>query len=296
MLVDPHRKAYLMNTLQRVVTWKKGDASVDQNGALQPSISIIIAVLNAPVPLQNTFESLRDQKREYCELIVLDGGSSDSTVKIIENNSDIINWWSSETDDGIYNAWNKALVQACGKWIIFLGAGDRIGPGWLEAVKQCSEEFDLVYGNVIMEASYLRCVRHFTLHGVNWNKAKVRLSTQMSVPHVGLAHHRRLFYERGFDASYKIIGDWEFLLRANPPHGLHLDRIQAIMPFGGKSNSGMLARAHYAEIRRALECYGYTLSLGAKLKWRLKLALGPMSSMFQLLQIIYWNCYRSRVS
>jgi glycosyltransferase involved in cell wall biosynthesis len=58
------------------------------------------------------------------ELIIIDGESNDGTVKSLEANREVINYLASEPDAGIYNAWNKGVVQAKGEWICFLGADD----------------------------------------------------------------------------------------------------------------------------------------------------------------------------
>ena len=71
--------------------------------------SIITVVLNKKNNLVETIESLRKQNFKNFEYIVIDGGSTDGTLDIIKNNLDIITYYKSEKDFGIYDAINKAL-------------------------------------------------------------------------------------------------------------------------------------------------------------------------------------------
>ena len=89
-----------------------------------PLISVVIAVYNGKATLQQCLDSVTQQTYSHVELIVIDGGSTDGTVDLIRANAQKIAYWISEPDRGIYNAWNKALAQAKGDWICFLGADD----------------------------------------------------------------------------------------------------------------------------------------------------------------------------
>ncbi len=90
----------------------------------QPFISIIIAVLNAEKTLRQSIGSISKQTYSNWELIVIDGGSTDGTINILNNNSKSIAYWESKPDKGIYHPWNKALSHANGDWIYFLGDDD----------------------------------------------------------------------------------------------------------------------------------------------------------------------------
>ena len=90
----------------------------------RPFVSIIIATYNAASLLPQTLTSLRSIADFPFELFIADGGSSDETMSIIEKNKNMIAWFNSGKDNGVYDAWNKALKQAKSPWIAFLGAGD----------------------------------------------------------------------------------------------------------------------------------------------------------------------------
>lgn len=87
-------------------------------------ISIITICFNAATDLENTIASVRSQKYKDYEYIVVDGGSKDATLAVINDNSDKITKWVSEPDKGIYDAMNKGIKMASGEWVIMMNAGD----------------------------------------------------------------------------------------------------------------------------------------------------------------------------
>lgn len=181
-----------------------------------PSISVIVAVFNGARTLQQCIDSIARQTYPNKELIIIDGGSTDGTVDLLEANREKINYWISEPDGGIYNAWNKGLAKAKGDWICFLGADDFFwdlnvlerAAGQLETL---SRDIRVAYGKVMLlnnDGEKLYPV------GVPWNKVKRRFKQVMCVPHPGLMHRRSLFERHGnFDESLRIAGDYELLLR-----------------------------------------------------------------------------------
>lgn len=181
-----------------------------------PKITIIVAVYNGSLTLSRCIKSIILQSYPNKELIIIDGGSSDGSVKIIEDNSKIITYWESMQDRGIYHAWNKALSHAKGEWICFLGSDDYF---WEEDVLKkmiptlrIAEKKDirLVYGRI---ASINKMGEVQNILGMPWEKSKSIVSHQMP-PHPGLLHHAHIFRDHGlFDESFRIAGDYEFLLR-----------------------------------------------------------------------------------
>lgn len=87
-------------------------------------ISIIIATYNAGSTLESCLKSIIAQKNDLIELLIIDGKSSDNTLKIVNAYRNQIDIFISEKDKGIYDAWNKGIVLANGQWIMFIGADD----------------------------------------------------------------------------------------------------------------------------------------------------------------------------
>ena len=115
------------------------------------SISVITVVFNDVKHIRETMESFFSQSWEDKEYIVIDGGSTDGTVDIIQEYSDRLAFWCSEKDDGIYDAMNKGINHATGDWINFLNSGDLFAsPQSLEqAINRASDinQADILYGN-----------------------------------------------------------------------------------------------------------------------------------------------------
>jgi len=129
--------------------------------------SIITVVLNAKNDLVSTINSLREQDYKNFEYIVIDGYSTDGTVKVINNNLNIINKWKSEKDLGIYDAMNKGIDLCEGKYIGMLNAGDKYTPKGLSIINNYLKDnnFDFIFGSVMKKN-----LRHgFKKKRILWN-------------------------------------------------------------------------------------------------------------------------------
>jgi len=116
----------------------------------KPLISIITVVFNGEKYLEETVVSVLNQTYDNVEYIVIDGGSTDGTVDIIKKYEDKIDYWVSERDGGIYDAMNKGIDIATGKWINFMNVGDSFfDDNVLDVVfaKNNFENIDVIYGN-----------------------------------------------------------------------------------------------------------------------------------------------------
>ena len=116
-----------------------------------PLLSIITVTYNAADELAETIASIRAQNGSNFEYIVVDGNSTDHTYEIIAQNRDLISQYLREKDKGIYDAMNKGLVMARGRYVQFLNAGDTFDePGSMQALQDAasSETAHVVYGNI----------------------------------------------------------------------------------------------------------------------------------------------------
>ena len=94
--------------------------------SLNPLISIITVVLNDEKNIENTIRSVIDQEHKNIQYILVDGGSTDLTLEIINKYKDFINVLVTEKDQGIYDAFNKGLKLAKGDLIGFVNSGDTL--------------------------------------------------------------------------------------------------------------------------------------------------------------------------
>jgi len=202
-------------------------------------ISIIVATFNAEKYLQICLDNINIQKCENVELIIIDGGSIDNTNEIIKSNQKYIDYWISERDNGVYDAWNKGVSVAKGDWIMFLGADDILLPkaldSYIQFINENEERFDIISSKldfVNVNGLHLR----FVGESWNWNKFKM---SRMSFAHPGLLHNANLFKSNGlFDTSFKICSDSEFFLRTQGRiKAGFIDIVTVKMQTGGISHS-----------------------------------------------------------
>lgn len=94
--------------------------------SLTPVFSIITVTRNAAQCLERTILSVLRQSYPHIEYLIIDGGSTDGTVDVIKQYREGIACWSSEPDNGLYDAMNKGLRKATGDYVWFLNAGDTL--------------------------------------------------------------------------------------------------------------------------------------------------------------------------
>jgi glycosyltransferase involved in cell wall biosynthesis len=83
------------------------------------TLSFITINYNNLPGLQKTLTSVWGQRNKNFEFVIIDGGSTDGSRELIENNSTKLTYWVSEKDNGIYNAMNKGIVKATGEYLFF---------------------------------------------------------------------------------------------------------------------------------------------------------------------------------
>src|SRR5688500_16281265 len=87
-------------------------------------LSIITINFNNKPGLEQTIRSVQAQNSDQIEYLIIDGNSTDGSRELIETNNEIVNYWVSEPDNGIYDAMNKGIKQATGDYLMFLNSGD----------------------------------------------------------------------------------------------------------------------------------------------------------------------------
>jgi len=147
---------------------------------------VIVAVFNGAATLQQCIDSVAQQTYPNKELIIIDGGSRDGTVDLLEANREQIRYWISEPDRGIYNAWNKGLARAKGEWICFLGADDyfwdaRVLERLAGQLEKLPPDIRVAYGQIMMVNSDGTSLYPV---GEPWEKIKGRFKQVMFIPQI----------------------------------------------------------------------------------------------------------------
>lgn len=177
-----------------------------------PLLSIITVNYNNAAGLSKTIQSVFAQTFKGYEFIIIDGGSKDSSRDLIVQQADKLSYWVSEKDEGVYDAMNKGILSATGKYIMFLNSGD-----WLLHEKVFlnfrtraeNKTADIYYGNIELEnenalVSPLSYPAQLTLDF--WKRSTIN--------HQASFIKASLFREVGlYDTRYTLAADYAFYLK-----------------------------------------------------------------------------------
>lgn len=164
-----------------------------------PRISVITVVLNDARGLEETIQSVIEKKKTVeIDYLIIDGGSTDGTLDVIKRYTNQISYWVSERDSGIYDAMNKGWGAAAdGRFILFLGAGDRLVS--LPSNIDCYGSNDVLYGNVLMAEKKVFTAR-----------AGYHLKVYNSLHHQALLVNKSCHPAAPFNNRYRLYADFDF--------------------------------------------------------------------------------------
>ncbi|ARD46517.1 glycosyl transferase [Colwellia sp. PAMC 21821] len=186
-----------------------------QSTKKQPLITIITAVFNGEKYLEETILSILNQTYDNVELIIIDGGSTDGSIDIIKKYEHAIDYWVSEPDAGISDAFNKGVKVASGDYINFQGDGDGFCKiNSLENLIQgVNPDDDLFISGRIQRVDIDGSELYVSAYMSKFDKKS--LLFRMSMPHQGLFTSIKYFKQYGlFDVNNTYCMDYEHLLRA----------------------------------------------------------------------------------
>ena len=209
----------------------------------QPLVSIITVVFNNEEYIRDAIESVLSQDYSRIEHIVIDGGSTDGTIDIINEYSDNISVFLSETDEGIFDALNKGIVRSHGEIIGILHSDDlfrdeHVVSDVIQKLRDTDSE--LCFSDlVIVDEVSGKVMRYVMTH--YFRRWMLRIG--FFPPHPTIFLKRSIFDEFGlYSKNYKIAGDFDFLIRVfygRKINWAYLNRITVKMRSGGISNSGL---------------------------------------------------------
>jgi Glycosyltransferases involved in cell wall biogenesis len=179
----------------------------------KPLVSIITPSYQQAAFLEQTMRSVLDQDYPNIEYIVVDGGSSDGSLEIIQKYAGKLAWWVSEKDNGQAEAINKGVARAKGEIIAWVNSDDLYLPGAIsEAVKilQQNPEAGFVFGNVRVLDAGNRVLNE--LHYGRWGLRELMSFHIIGQPAVFI--RRSALPLDGFlDPSYHFLLDHQLWLR-----------------------------------------------------------------------------------
>ncbi len=199
----------------------------------KPLVSIITIVLNDESDIRQTMDSVLQQSYESVEYIVIDGGSKDGTVSILEEYDSQLTFWQSTADSGISDAFNKGIQRARGEIIGLINAGD-----WYEAnTVECVVDAFLADREVAVVCGALQFWKGLQQEYICSSVPEL-LEREMSVTHPTCFVLTDLYKRFGmFSNDYKLAMDYELLLRFKCKGAIFvsLDNVLANMQHDGIS-------------------------------------------------------------
>ncbi len=175
-------------------------------------VSIITINYNNVAGLEKTINSVISKDLHNVEYIVIDGNSTDGSVDIIKKYESKINFWISESDSGIYNAMNKGIRNATGKYILFVNSGDVIKEDCdlQSIISQIAGEdivyFDMEIADNLSNTSYIKPYP---------NHPDFKYFAEDTLPHTASFIKKELLVKYGYySEEKKITSDWAFFIDA----------------------------------------------------------------------------------
>ena len=232
---------------------------------MKPFFSVITINLNNSIGLSRTLQSISKQRFDNYEVIIMDGGSTDTSSQVWQQFKKLNQKVQSRKDNGIYDALNKAINRASGTYIQFLHSGDVFAN---EDVlfklhhKLRKKNLEAIYGN-----NY-----HVTYEGIQpkirraWLPGKHRRFKYFygwMVPHLSCSVKKELFETFGFfNLEFKIAADYEWQLRVffkNKVTPIYINTDVTYQENGGISNGSLISvmKSNLEVLRAWLNNTGY---------------------------------------
>lgn len=210
-------------------------------------ISIITVCLNSKDTIANAIQSVVTQNYPNIEYIIIDGGSTDGTMDIIQQYNSVITRVHSGPDKGIYDAMNKGLRIATGDYVGILNSDDvyadyDILSKVVETMER--ENVDSVYGDLVYVSQ--RNTQQITRYWQAGNFKRNKFRQGWMIPHPTFFVRRKVYQDYGmFNPAFRIAGDYELTLRLLYRHAIsaaYIPEVLVVMRSGGASNANLKNR------------------------------------------------------
>lgn len=188
-------------------------------------LTVITINYNNLEGLKRTMRSVLNQIWKEFEYIVIDGGSTDGSAEYLESQSDKIDYWVSEPDNGIYHAMNKGILKSSGEYLLFLNSGDHF---YSDEVLKQNHKFlslkDIIYFDLQVIDEKKEFVKEYP------DKLSFSFFVKDTLPHPATFLKAVLFNKIGlYDENLKIVSDWKFLLESVCKFNCSYERINQIL-------------------------------------------------------------------
>ena len=204
--------------------------TLEEMSIADPKISIGIVVYNGVEHIGSALKSVADQSYKNIEVIVVDGGSTDGTLDILEEYSKCISVMISEPDKGIYDAMNKVRAKASGDWLLFMGCDDVLLDVVEEAVSLFSRPENIYYGDVILRSTG-------KVSGGKFSRYKLM---NRNFCHQAVFYPRQIYKQHSYSMKYRWLADYDynFRLYSQGVPFVYLRKVIAVFNDQGGSSEG----------------------------------------------------------
>lgn len=170
--------------------------------------SIITINYNNKEGLRKTIESVINQTFKDFEYIIIDGGSTDGSLEVINRYAEKITYWVSEPDKGVYNAMNKGITRAKGEYLNFMNSGDTFhSPSVLKDITEMQLKEDIITGSFYDKEKKI-------VHIIKPQSVTLLTMLKETFNHQATFFSNILFVNNQYDESYKIQSDAKFNLQS----------------------------------------------------------------------------------
>ena len=176
---------------------------------LKKKISIITINLNNREGLEKTVASILSQVDRDFEWVVIDGGSYDGSLEILNRNKEYFDYWISEPDNGIFSGMNKGITNSHGEFLLFLNSGDVfIDENVVLKINSNIKNDDFYVGQIKYRG------KNISIDLSSKEKMYYHL-LRYGFPHQATVIKSSLFRKLGlYREDYKVSSDWVFNLKA----------------------------------------------------------------------------------
>ncbi|AMR33975.1 hypothetical protein A0256_22265 [Mucilaginibacter sp. PAMC 26640] len=244
---------------------------MDTQNSIPAKVTIVTTVYNAVHTIETTIRSVINQTYPNIEYVIIDGGSTDGTLNVINKYKNKIAQVVSEPDQGIADGFNRGIARATGQWIGMINGDDWYAPNAVELMMGAVNPGDnICCGNIMLIAGngYQRIKRS----SVN------RLNFGMYVMHPTCFVRREVYQQIGqYDCFFKIAMDFDMFLRMKRA-GYKIKYVDALIAYmragGASADVDSMHQEELSVMRRNLSYPAFLVSL-----------------LYKRMDIIRWNFF-----
>lgn len=218
-------------------------------------LTIVTICYNAEKTIESCIKSVIKQLNDNVEYIIIDGASTDNTLEIVKKYEKNLTIYS-EPDNGIYNAMNKGIDKANGKYILYMNSDDQLKDNVIDVIiNSCKSDKDCYYGDTIT---------HYMVGNDDYYILEKAIDNFKLLSKNPLYYHQSFWAKKEalikvgkFDESFKIAADWELMIRLykNNCSFEHINHVISDYYFGGASSKWHVMERH--RVRKKNNIYKY---------------------------------------